>query len=85
MCRAGRSNSVAPDVRIVPHEVSLRRRLWSHFHIGDVVPADRAYCSYVDPTRMLNSEVFCVVRLHQRRKADFRRGWRLGPDDRLVT
>lgn len=70
---------------IVPHEVSLWRRLWSHFHTGDVVLADRAYCSYVDLTRLLNRGVFCVVRLHQRRKVDFRRGWRLGPDDRLVT
>jgi hypothetical protein len=70
---------------IVPHEVTLWRRLWSHFHTGDVVLADRAYCSYVDLTRLLNRGVFCVVRLHQRRKADFRRGWRLGPDDRLVT
>lgn len=47
--------------------------------------ADRAYAAYVDIARLLEKGVFCVFRLHQRRKADFRKGKRLGPNDRLVT
>jgi hypothetical protein len=52
---------------------------------GDVVLADRHYCSYVDIAQLQRQGVFCLWRLHQRRKADFRRGRRLGHDDQLVT
>ena len=68
-----------------PHELTLVRRLYDDFQPGDVVLADRAYAAYVDIARLLEKGVFCVFRLHQRRKADFRKGKRLGPDDRLVT
>jgi hypothetical protein len=52
---------------------------------GDVVLADRHYCSYVDIAQLQERGVFCIFRLHHRRKADFRRGRRLGHDDQLVT
>jgi hypothetical protein len=68
-----------------PHELNLVRRLYHHFQRGDVVLADRAYAAFVDIVRLLEKGVYCVFRLHQRRKADFRAGRRLGPDDRLVT
>jgi len=70
---------------ITPHELTLVRRLYGYFNPGDVVLADRAYGAYVDIARLRERGVFCVFRLHQRRKADFRRGKRLGPNDRLVT
>lgn len=70
---------------IRPHELRLMRRLYHHFGAGDVVLGDRAYGAYVDMVRLLQQGVFGVFRLHQRRKADFRRGRRLGPDDHLVT
>jgi len=66
------------------HELSLLRRLYHHFEPGDVVLADRAYGSYVDIARLLQHDVFCVFRLHQRRKSDFRKGKRLGHNDQLV-
>ena len=67
------------------HELPLFRRCWHHFRPGDVVLADRAYGSYVDMARLFQRGVFCVCRLHQRRKADFRQGKRLGPDDQRVS
>jgi hypothetical protein len=67
------------------HELALFRGLWDHFRPGDVVLCDRAYCAFVDMARLLERGVFCVFRLHQRRKADFRTGRRLGPDDQLVV
>ena len=70
---------------IRPHELTLFRRLGHHFSAGDVVLGDRAYCSYVDLARLLEKGVFSVFRLHQRRVANFRRGLRLGADDRLVV
>jgi hypothetical protein len=66
-------------------ELTLFRRMWHHFKAGDIVLADRFYSSYVDVARLLQRGVFRVVRLHQRRKADFRTGRRLGKQDRLVT
>jgi len=68
-----------------PHELTLFRRLWHYFATGDVVLADRAYCSYVDMARLRARGVDCVLRLHHRRKSDFRQGRSLGTDDRLVT
>lgn len=67
------------------HELPLFRKLWHHFRPGDVALCDRAYCSYVDIARLLKEGVFCVFRLHQRRKVDFRAGRRLGRNDQLVT
>ncbi len=67
------------------HELPLFRRLWHHFAPGDVVLADRAYCAYADIVRLLEQGVYTVVRLHQRRRADFRKGKRLGHDDSLTT
>ena len=70
---------------IIPHELTLFRTLWDHFKAGDVVLGDRAYSAYVDMALLLQRKVFCVFRLHQCRRHDFRQGKRLGPDDRLVT
>jgi hypothetical protein len=66
-------------------ELPLFRKLWHHFTPGDVAVCDRAYCAFVDMARLLQQGVFCVFRLHQRRKTDFRKGKRLGRDDQLVT
>jgi Transposase DDE domain len=68
-----------------PHDLTLFRRAWHVFDAGDIVLADRAFCSFVDVARMLERGVHCVLRMHQRREADFRKGKRLGHDDRLIT
>jgi hypothetical protein len=67
-----------------PHELPMYRKLWHHFQAGDVVLNDRAYCTYVDFVRLRQRGVFCVSRLHQRRKTDLRSGRRLGEDDWIV-
>lgn len=74
---------VLDDIR--PHELNLVRRLYDRFRPGDIVLADRAYSGWVDMVRLAQRGVYCVFRLHQRRKADFRQGKRLGPDDQLVS
>jgi hypothetical protein len=70
---------------IRPHELTLLRRLYHRFAPGDVVLGDRAYGAYVDMALLLTRGVHSVFRLHQRRKADFRRGVRLGQDDVLTV
>ena len=66
-------------------EHALLRSLLECLHPGDVLLADRYYCSYFMIALLKERGVDVVVRLHQRRPADFRRGRRLGKDDQVVT
>jgi hypothetical protein len=51
---------------------------------GDVVVADRYYCSYFMIALLQQQGVDAVFRLHQLRHYDFRRGRRLGREDHVV-
>ena len=66
-------------------ETALLRQLFDWLPSGDVVLADRYYCSYFMIALLLERGVDVVTRLHQARKADFRRGRRVGPGDHVVT
>jgi hypothetical protein len=72
------------DQRCV-HDSQLFRSLWNRLEIGDILLADRAFCSFGALASLLRRGVDSVMRLHQLRKVDWRRGRRLGPGDRLVT
>ena len=66
-------------------ELALLRQVVDQFQPGDIVLADRSFCSYWVIAALHARGVDVVVRLHQRRTADFRRGRRLGREDHLVT
>ena len=66
-------------------ELRLFRDLWHYLKAGDVLLADRIFGDYGTFAALWNRGVDCVMRLHQGRKADFRRGDWLGPQDRLVS
>jgi putative transposase len=66
-------------------ELALLRMIIDQFQPGDIVLADRFYCSYWVIAALLARGVDVVVRLHQCRTADFRRGRRLGRDDHIVV
>jgi hypothetical protein len=66
-------------------ELALLRQISNAFQPGDIFLADRFFCSYWVIAALLSRGVDVVVRLHQRRRVDFRRGRRLGREDRLVT
>jgi hypothetical protein len=66
-------------------ETALFRQLLAQLRAGDLVVADRYYCSYWMIALLVGLEVDVVFRLHQKRQYDFRRGRRLGPRDHLVT
>ena len=51
---------------------------------GDVLLADRGFCSYGLIGVLLARGVDCVMRLHQKRSHDAHQGQPLGPGDRLV-
>jgi putative transposase len=65
-------------------ETALFRTLLAEMVAGDVVVFDRYYCSYFMVALALRHGLDLVVRLHQRRVCDFRRGRRLGPGDHVV-
>ncbi len=65
-------------------ETALLRELLSRLNPGDILLADRYYCSYFMICLLWASGVDFVTRLHQSRKSDFRRGQRLGAGDHLV-
>jgi Transposase DDE domain len=66
-------------------ELALLRQIIGHFQPGDIVLADRFYCSFWLIAALQARGVDVVVRLHQARTADFRRGRRLGREDHIVT
>jgi hypothetical protein len=65
-------------------ENSLLRGLEEALGPGDVLLADRYFGGYFDLALGRQRGVDAVVRLHQLRRADFRRGRRLGPKDHVV-
>src|SRR5205085_12631271 len=65
-------------------EPALLRALLDRLRPGDVLVADRGYCSYWMIALAQASGIDVVFRLHQLRHYDFRRGRRLGTDDHMV-
>jgi hypothetical protein len=66
-------------------ETALFRTLLDRLRPGEVVVADRYYCSYWMIALLLAQGVHVVFRQHHLRHTDFRRGRRLGRDDHIVT
>jgi hypothetical protein len=65
-------------------ETALLRQLLERFEPGDILLADRYYCSYFMMAMLMESGIDLVTRIHQRRVVDFRRGRRLGRDDQVI-
>jgi len=65
-------------------ETALFRKLLDSLRPGDVLVADRYYCSYWMIALALARGVDVVFRQHQLRRTDFRRGRRLGHNDHVV-
>jgi len=86
----GLATASVQDLACGPHkgketgETALARQVLTRLRPGDVVVADRYYCSYWLVALLLALGVQVVFRLHQRRKYDFRRGRRLAAEDHVV-
>src|SRR6476646_10102551 len=66
-------------------EVSLLRRLWDVLAPGDVLLGDRLMSGWVGMHLLKERGGDTVSRLSAHRRADFRKGTRLGKDDHLVV
>lgn len=66
-------------------EVSLLRRLWDILSRGDVLLADSLICNWTNIAMLQERGLQLVSRLNKaNRKADFRKGLRLGKGDHIV-
>jgi hypothetical protein len=65
-------------------ENMLFHSLHADLERGDVLLADRYYCSYWEVGLLLGLGIDVVMRLHQRRKVDLQHGQRLGHEDHVV-
>jgi hypothetical protein len=65
-------------------ETALLRDMLDLLAQGDVLVADRYYCSFMMIALLMQRGVDACVRMHQRRHVDFRRGDRLGKYDHLI-
>lgn len=86
LSHGGWEGFVACDSR--KHDVRVAPRLLEHIEEGDLLLADRAYCSYAFIARItLERKGHILMRLHQarHRKLDWRRGKKISPIERLVT
>lgn len=68
------------------HDSTVAPRLLRHVDAGDVLLADRAFCTYELIVRLQARGADAVMRLHQTRhaKLDWRRGRKVSPIERIV-
>jgi hypothetical protein len=60
------------------------RSIWGELHEGEVLLADRLYCSWFEMALLKQRGVDVVVHQHQSRRVDFRRGRSMGCRDHVV-
>jgi hypothetical protein len=65
-------------------ELSLLRSIWNELHEGEVLLADRLYCSWFEMALLKQRGVDVVLHQHQSRRTDFCMGQSLGRRDHLV-
>jgi hypothetical protein len=76
--------AVAPYAGKGTGELALFRSSWHHLRPGDVLLADRAFCSWPEMAVLLARGIDVVLTKNACRKTDFRTGQRLGPRDHVV-
>lgn len=65
-------------------ELGMLHKLWDLLRPGDVMLADRYMCAWHEIFLLQQRGIDSVTRLNHQRKADFRRGKRLGTGDHIV-
>jgi hypothetical protein len=72
------------STKLYCHESPLMLRLLHVLEAGEVLLADRGFCSFFNFALCRQRAIEAVMRLHQMRRADLRFGKVLGREDRLV-
>ena len=72
------------ETELKRHESRILTQFISFFRRGDVVLTDRGFSSYGNLASLSQAGVDAVMRVHQARRLDYRKGKSLGLRDRLV-
>jgi hypothetical protein len=72
------------ETELKRHESRILAKFIEFFQPGDVVLTDRGFSSYGNLAALSEKGVDAVMRVHQARKLDYRKGKALGALDRLV-
>ena len=72
------------ETELKRHESRILVKFIEFFSPGDVVLTDRGFSSYGNLAALWIKDVDAVMRAHQARKLDYRKGKVLGPMDRLI-
>ena len=83
--RRGARRGPLPLRRQGTKRVGSVAQLWSIFQPGSIMLADRLMCAWTELVMLKQRSVESVCRFTSHRRADFRRGKRLGKDDHIVT
>ena len=73
------------ETSLKSHESRILKLFLDFFGADDVVLADRGFTSYSNFALLLQRGVNAVMRAHQVRKIDYRKGKKLGRFDRIIT
>ena len=65
-------------------ETSMFRQLMQFLLSGAVIIADRAFSGWFDMALSISHKLDFIIRMNASRKADFRKGKRLGKDDHII-
>jgi len=66
------------------HELVLFQQLWEHLRAGELLLADRGFCSWGMLAQCQARHLHAVFRVRGSRRRDLRQGKALGPGERLV-
>lgn len=72
------------ETELKRHESRILTKFIEFFQPGDVVLTDRGFSSYGNLAALSIKGIDAVMRAHQARKLDYRKGKALGPMDRLI-
>lgn len=69
------------------HDITMAYGMLEHLNDGDLLLADRAYCSYDFIAAVRKRGSHTIMRLHQRRESalNWKKGRRISPYERIVT
>lgn len=83
LCHGGWAQFVTSAMTV--HDHKLLDRLMPHIGKNELLLGDRAFGSYEMFARITDQGAWMLARLHQSRKADWRKGKKAGPNQRIVT
>lgn len=72
------------ETSLKSHESIILKEFIGFFKKGDILLTDRGFCSYANIALLVNQGVDAVMRVHQARKMDYRKGKKLSKYEQII-